>query len=67
MADEAARKFIDKQLRDAGVQPSDDAILDYALCTVALLAKINAELHERLVAQRPKRKKRNRGDRSRHE
>jgi ribonuclease D len=58
MADEQARKFVEDQLIKAGVKPSDDALLDYALCTVAMLAEINAKLHERLAAQRPKRKAR---------
>lgn len=58
MSDSAARKFIEDQLLKAGVQPSEDALLDYAMVTVSLLLEINAKLHERLVAQRPKRKSR---------
>lgn len=57
MADSAAMKFIEDQLVKAGMQPSADDILDYAMATVALLMEINMELHQRLKAQRPKKRR----------
>ena len=68
MADDQARKFVREQLEKAGMQPTEDALFDYAMVTVALLAEMNAKLHERLVAQRPKRKRRaRRVDRNSHD
>lgn len=59
MADADATDFIKKQLAAAGVGPSDNAVLDYAMCTVQLLAATNMKLHERireLEKQLPKRR-----------
>ena len=57
MADAAARKFVQEQLEKAGVQPTDDALFDYAMVTVGLLAEMNTKLHERVAALRDENKR----------
>lgn len=63
MADEGAKHFIHQQLVDAGLKPTDSAVLDYAMCTVELLSQMNMKLHERVRELEGKLKRRQpRGD-----
>ena len=64
MADEQARKFVEEQLIKEGLKPTDDALFDYAMATVTLLAEMNHKLHERIIALRPKRKRKARTQRA---
>lgn len=48
MADEQARQFIHQQLVDAGMKPTDESVLDYAMCTIELMSATNMKLHERI-------------------
>jgi hypothetical protein len=48
MADDQTRQFIDQQLKDAGLKPNDDLILDYAMCVIELQQQMNMKLHERV-------------------
>lgn len=63
MADETTKQFIKDQLVSAGVKPSDDLVLDYAMCTVELLTQMNMKLHERVreLEAKLKRKRRSPG------
>lgn len=58
MADEQTRQFIDQQLKDAGMKPTDDHILDYAMCVIELQQQMNMKLHERVRELEAKLKRR---------